>query len=139
MDRQVNITKVINSISEKYDLNFIECSGKAYTMYRMFSNPVTTTSDGYAFTYLVHNSDTCEVLDSKQDSALDWNQIWFDEYYAEYAKTPCGLVAPVGCYCSDPTCDKKFNCPTLSCGVKRRSYVSTEGEIIWVKCSKCEF
>lgn len=137
MERNVKLVNVISRMCEKYHWQFLEVGTKDFTKFMMFSDPHTTRGDRTMCDITIMKSGFVSVSDKDREEVMlkAYHEAWNDEY----AITPEGPVALTGCFCSNPECEMKFNCPTLSCGVKRASYVDREGAVVWSKCAKCDY
>ena len=132
MEKHVNLAFVISRVCEKYDWRFLEVGTKDHTLFKIFSS---NDGDNTMFDITILKSGFVRVsdCDRKEIILAAYHQAWEDEY----AVTVAGPIKLTGCFCSNPECEFKFDCPTLSCGVKRGSYVDRDGMLCWSKCDKC--
>lgn len=134
MERKVKLANVISRVCEKYEYEFIEVGNQDHTLFKVFGE---YGGERVMFDITVLKSGFVRVSDKDREEVIlkAYHAAWNDEY----AITPEGPSPLTGCFCSNPECEMKFNCPTLSCGVKRASYVDKDGAIAWSKCAKCDY
>ena len=131
MVRNVNPVNVIARMCEKLNMRFLETTTANFTKFVMFKE---TDGNRAMFFITVTNKGSVEVsTEDKEIYALYASEWIIEDKVCQTMDAPI----PTGCYCSNPDCEYKFPCPTITCRVKRQSYNDNSGNICWEKCTHC--